>query len=107
MLEDALIEFEKTYQRKSFTGDSTTNGITAPQYTAFSEIQAVIQPLNENELRNVPEGQNQLDWKKIWSRSILYNKDVVVYQGNEYELQKTTIWDETPYYFSKMVRVED
>jgi hypothetical protein len=96
-VEIAIKEFEKTYQKKSYTGNTTTNGYLTNTYADEVNIKAVIQPMSPKELRNVPEGQNTLDWISAWVRNSINLKDIIIYNGNEYEVQKKEYWNETPY----------
>lgn len=68
-------------------------------------IDAAVQPLSPKELRNVPEGQNELEWKNIWSGSEMKNKDKVEVNGIDYTIQKVEYWEEGSFYHAKAVKV--
>ena len=107
MVDEAIKEFEKDYLQYKFNTESFTNGYVQNYYFNPITIKAVVQPMTEDELRNVPEGQNTLEWLTIWSRSSFVNKDIIKYQNKNYTIQRVEYWDETPYYKGAMVRVED
>ena len=62
--------------------------ITVSKFT----IKASIQPMQANELRNMPEGQNHLDWQNIWSLDEFKNGDKITYLGEELEIQKAQFY---------------
>ena len=107
MVEDALQEFEETYSLKRFTSDSEALGNITQVFAAAVDFLAVIQPMSDKDLRNVPEGQNSLDWISCWSEVDFALKDLVTYNGIDYEVAKKGRWEETPYFKYSLVSTED
>lgn len=64
-------------------------------------IEADVQPLNARDLMNVPEGQREAGWIKLYSETLLRTvddvqgcrADVVAYKGRRWEVQKVTTWE--------------
>jgi hypothetical protein len=71
-------------------------------------ILAVIQPMSGKELRNVPEGQNTLDWRNIWSLVEIKARELITDpEGNQFTIQSVEFWREGPFYKATAVRADD
>lgn len=70
-------------------------------------VQAHIQPMGTKDLRNVPEGQNTLQWIVIWSESELIQKHKITYGNVVFTIQKVEFWDDGAFYKAAAVHVED
>lgn len=109
MIGTPIRTFGKTYVIKSVASESfDANGYAVKTYGANRNITAVIQPMRADELRNVPEGQNSLEWIKLFSLSELKLKDIITYRSVNYEIQKVESWIEDElYYRSEAVKVKE
>lgn len=98
----------KTYSLKLAGANSYDNdGYASEAATVASDIKAHIQPMTQKELRNVPEGQNTLQWISIWSEANIHEKATIVYGGATYTIQKVEFWDDGGFYKAAAVHVED
>ncbi len=71
-------------------------------------IKAAIQPMGDRELRNMPEGQNTLEWWNLWSESELRVRDLVTGpQGVQLTIQKIKERHEGVYFRASATRVTD
>lgn len=61
--------------------------------------------MSPKELRNVPEGQNTLEWVNIWSVHDLQENDKIVDGGKTFEIQRYKDWGE--FIQAEAVRVGD
>lgn len=57
--------------------ETVANGYVTTGVASITGVKAHCQPMSDRELRNVPEGQNTLEWYNIWSRYELKVKDIV------------------------------
>lgn len=52
-------------------------------------IKAHIQPMNSQELQNMPEGQRHLSWYNIWSvNDVIDHGDFIEFLGRDFEIQQ-------------------
>lgn len=73
-----------------------------------STVKGVIQPMSPKELRNVPEGQNTLEWRNVWSETELRNRDLITDpEGNQFTLQSVEFWREGIFYKATAVEAGD
>lgn len=109
MISSAIYRFQKTYAiKRILTEGFDSNGYAVKTYAASATFEAVIQPLRPDELRNMPEGQNNLDWLKIYSLTSVALKDLITYRGFDYEIQKIAIFEDLgPHYRAYAVKVKD
>ena len=84
-------------------GSTVIDRVNTPNTPLTTTIDVHIQPLSDKELRNVPEGQNTLEWVNIWSVSEIKNKDVI----SIYTVQKVKYWAEGPFWKAQAVKVTD
>jgi len=98
----------KTYSLK-LAGANTygDDGFATEAVTAASDIKAHIQPAGAKELRNLPEGQNTLQWIVIWSESNVPEKAEITYGGVAFTIQKVEYWDDGGFYKSMAVKATD
>ena len=98
----------KTYSMKLAGADAYgDDGFATAAATTPADISAHIQPAGPKELRNVPEGQNRLQWIVIWSESDLPEKAVVTYGGVGFTIQKVEFWSDGPFYKAMAAKVID
>lgn len=84
---------------------TTVNGYRTSAAPASDPIQAHIQPMSPKELRNVPEGQNTMEWVSVWSLFDLQENDKIVDGGKTYEVQRFK--DRGDFFKAEAVRVVD
>lgn len=61
--------------------------------------------MSAEELRNVPEGQNQMEWVVIWSQSDLQVNDIVNDGTKSYTVERFK--DRGSFFRAEAVRVKD
>lgn len=67
-----------------------------------------MQPLSPRELRNVPEGQNTLEWWNVWSQSEIRVKDIVTEPGKQtVVIQRVETWVEGKFWHAQGTKVTD
>lgn len=81
------------------------DGFATESATVAADISAHIQPMGSKDLRNVPEGQNTLQWLVIWSEANIPEKAQITFGGVIFTIQKTELWDDGPFYKAAAVRV--
>lgn len=86
---------------------SIVDGFAVEGAPTQSQIQAAIQPMSPEELRNVPEGQNTLDWRNVWSQSELRVRDQVIQSGRNFTIQRVEHWPEGGFYKAQAVAVDE
>jgi len=74
-----------------------------------TDIQAHIQPLSAQEIRDLPPGQNAIDWRNIWSESDLALNDRITRAtgGDTFTVKRTEYWEEGQFYRAAAVIVRD
>ena len=97
----------KTYSLKLAGANTFVDGYAVEASTTPANISAVVQPMGSKELRNVPEGQNKLQWVEIWSEANIPNKAEITYGGTVFTIQKTKFWDDGGFYNAAAVHLED
>lgn len=97
----------RSYSLTSQGSESFVDGYVVKSTESDQTIKAHIQPMNEKELRQVPELQNTLQWIVIWSEISLPVKDKITYGGVIFTIQKVEFWDDGPFYRAKAVHVEE
>ena len=90
MVQRTIKRFSKKYDVIS-TDQST---VTLLEDGTFSEgqiltkkIPMVIQPLDEQSVKDLEEGQREDDARKVWCIEKLTNKDKILYENEEYTVQ--------------------
>jgi len=84
-------------------GSTFVNRVNTPLPTTNTTISAHVQPLSDKELRNVPEGQNTMEWINIWSLSEIKPKDLI----GVHTVQKVKYWEEGKYWKAQAVKVNN
>lgn len=97
----------KTYSLKLAGANTHVDGYAQEAATVASDIKAHIQPMGTKELRNVPEGQNTMQWIVIWSEANIPEKAEINYGGVVFTIQKVEFWDDGGFYKSAAVKVTD
>lgn len=82
-------------------------GYAAEGTPTTSEIQGHTQPFSARELRNVPEGQNTLEWWHVWSETEIRVRDRVLFDGRAYTVQRVEDWPEGGFYHAWAVATTD
>ena len=83
------------------------DGFATEASTSSANIEAVVQPMEFKDLRNVPEGQNTLQWVSIWSESNIPEKAEIVSGGATFTIQRTQFWEAGGFYKAAAVHLED
>lgn len=98
----------KTYSfQLAGTNTFDNDGFATISTTLPANISAVIQPMGSKELRNVPEGQNTLQWITIWSEINLALKGEITYGGVVFTVQNVEFWDDGGFYIARATHLED
>lgn len=84
-------------------GFSVVNRVNTPNAKTNTTIDVHIQPLTDKELRNVPEGQNTMQWMNMWSLSEIKDQDLI----DIYTVQKVKYWPEGPFWKAQAVKVSN
>jgi len=77
----------------------------APDTVINTEVH--FQPMSPKELRNVPEGQNTLEWYVGWSEIELKVKDKIDMGGIAVTVQRREYWPEGPFWKVQASNVTD
>jgi hypothetical protein len=75
---------------------------------ATTTIQAHVQPLSPKEIRDLPPGQNAIDWRNVWSTTDdLLIGDIITVGGISYRLKSAIYWEEGEFYQGQGSKVSD
>ena len=73
-----------------------------------STIKAHVQPLSPKEKRDLPPGQNAIDWRNVWSYlSELKINDRITTGGVTYLIKNVIYWDEGEFWQAQGSKVSD
>ena len=97
----------KSVTLKRPSAGTIVDGFQQPGTPVASTILAVIQPMSAKELRNVPEGQNTVQWYSVWALSQVLVKDVITYEGIDYTIQRAIGRPEGEFWKASAVHVDD
>lgn len=97
----------KPYSLKLAGANTHVDGYAQEAATTPANIDAHIQPMEYKDLRNVPEGQNTLQWIVIWSEANIPDKAEITYGGVVFTIQGVQFWDDGGFYKAKAVHLED
>lgn len=75
-----------------------TDGYAAPGTPTVSTIAAHVQPLQPQEVRDLPPGQNATDWRNVWSETELKINDQVTVDGLVLTVKRDEFWKEGTFY---------
>ncbi len=84
-------------------GFTVVNRVNTPNAKTNTTIDVHVQPLSAKELRNVPEGQNTMQWVNMWSLTEIKEQDLI----DVYTVQKVKYWPEGPFWHAQAVRVSN
>lgn len=76
----------------------------APTVTVIGTIQ----PLSGQELRNLPPGQNAIDWRSVWALSEIKLRDRITVDGQLFTIEHIDDWAAAGgFWRGQAVRVKD
>jgi hypothetical protein len=94
--------------RRRPAADTITDGYAIPGAPTSDTIFGTVQPLSGKELRNLPPGQNALDWRNVWSLDELFLRDQLTIEGVTYVVQQVDPWQiDGQYWKAQACRVAD
>jgi hypothetical protein len=70
-----------------------SKGRYSPDTTNEIVLSGNIQPVIGEDLNRVPEGSRLTDFKTIYLHEELEAKDILVYKGQRYQIEKVDDWD--------------
>ena len=107
-VKSVIIRRQKSVQRSRPGSDVKTGLYIAKGTPTITTIQAHVQPLSPKEIRDLPSGQNAIDWRNIWSTTddLLIN-DVITVGGIAYRLKSAIFWEEGEFYQGQGSKVSD
>lgn len=97
-------------------GTRNALGVFVPGATASSTIKASVQPLDQDEVASLPEGERRKDWLKLYTRTKIepanqYTSeagDRVIIDGVTYEAREAPRWRKVcPHYRVFVVRIQE
>lgn len=97
---DVIKRRAKSYTMTRPGTSAIVDGIATPSADTDIDIEAVIQPMTAKELRNLPPGQNAGEWVNVWSETQMKLNDVITYNGVAFTVQRTTMWEDGPFYIA-------
>lgn len=84
------------------------NGYAIPGSPTTLTVRGTIQPLSGEEIRNLPPGQNSVDWRSVWCTSAVQMRDQLTIDGELFTIQQIDDWAVDGSYFrARAVRVRD
>ena len=87
---------------------AVSKGFAQPATLTTSTIKAHVQPLSPKEKRDLPPGQNAIDWRNFWSYlSDLKINDRITTGGVTYLIKNVIFWDEGEFYQAQGSKVSD
>lgn len=94
---------------RSRPGTATrSGGYAKPGTPTTKTILAHVQPLSPKEIRDLPPGQNAIDWRNFWSTTDeLLIKDSITTGGITYRLKSVIFWDEGEFWQGQGSKVSD
>ena len=107
-LEEVIWERGLPLTVNRWQGDAVSGGYVTPQYAAVTGLIGHMQPLTDKELRQVPEGQNTLEWWNVWCTGALEVGDYVT-DGVAplVKLLKRQYWKEGEFWHMQGVKTTD
>lgn len=81
------------------SGTTRQNGYGAKTLSSVAGVSGHMQPLSPREMRNVPEGQNELEWWHVWALQEIRPDDRIT-DGHAptVVLQRVEAWKEGPFW---------
>ena len=107
-VKSVIIRRQKSVQRSRPGAEVNLAGYIQKATPTTTTIQAHVQPLSPKEIRDLPPGQNAIDWRNIWSTTddLLVN-DVITTGGIAYRLKSAIFWEEGEFYQAQGSKVSD
>lgn len=108
-VKSVIIRRQKSVQRSRPGAESNIGGFIQKATSITTTIQAHVQPLSPKEVRDLPPGQNAIDWRNIWTiePSDLLINDVITVGGISYRLKSAIYWEEGEFYHGQGSKVSD
>lgn len=89
------------------SGVTTVNGYRVPSAPVVINQDVYMQSMSRKDLRDVPEGQNTMEWMNVYSELEVKNKDVIAFNTVNYTVQDIAYRPEGPFYRGTAVKVND
>ena len=107
-VKSVIIRRQKSVQRSRPGAETNVDGFIQKATPATKTIQAHVQPLSPKEMRDLPPGQNAIDWRNVWSTTddLLIN-DVITVGGVAYRLKSAIYWEEGEFWHAQGSKVFD
>ena len=108
-VKSVIIRRQKAVQRSRPGTEANVGGFIQKATPTTTTIQAHVQPLSPKEIRDLPPGQNAIDWRNVWTvepNDILIN-DVITAGGIQYRLKGAIFWEEGEFYQGRGSKVFD
>ena len=108
-VKSVIIRRQKPVQRSRPGTETNVGGYIQKPTPTTTTIQAHVQPLSPKQIRDLPPGQNAIDWRNIWTvepNDILIN-DVITSGGIAYRLKSAIHWEEGEFYQGQGSKVSD
>lgn len=86
---------------------TVVDGYAVPGASERLFMDMVVQPMSPKELRNLPPGQNTLDWRNIWSLCEVKLRDVVKLRDGNFVVQSVVFWEDGDFWKATASRVLD
>jgi ribosomal protein S2 len=111
-----ILGLESVTLRRYAAGTRDSNGRFTPGALTTSTIQASVQPMTDRDLRTLPEGERQLDQKKVYTTTEIRTgsqhdgttADQLVVGGVTYEVRQVEQQRSVlPHYKGRIVRVQE
>jgi hypothetical protein len=107
-VKSVIIRRQKPVQRSRPGVATIVDGKGQKPTPTTTTIQAHVQPLTPKQIRDLPPGQNAIDWRNIWSTTDnLIIKDVITTGGISYRLKSVIFWEEGEFYHGQGSKVFD
>ncbi len=107
-VKSVIIRRQKAVSRSRPGAAIRAGGYAKKGIPTVTTIQAHVQPLSPKEIRDLPPGQNAVDWRNVWSTTddLLIN-DTITTGGVSYRLKNAIFWEEGEFYQAQGSKVSD
>lgn len=107
-VKSVIIRRQKSVTRSRPGAVTISDGKGQKASPSVTIIQAHVQPLSPKQIRDLPPGQNAIDWRNVWSTTddLLIN-DVILSKGISYRLKSAIFWEEGEFYSAQGSKVSD
>src|SRR5215208_4450917 len=75
---------------------TVTDGYAIPAADSTVTVFGVVQPLSGEEIRNLPPGENSVDWRNVWATTEIRVRDRLTADGMLFTIQKIEDWNAAP-----------